>query len=458
MNAARSPELSTSTALEDFKTLLRFDTTNPPGNEMPAALWVMERLQSVGLTPELLVSEGRPNVVVRIEGDGTGGGPLLLAGHIDVVAVDREHWSFDPFAAVESAGYLYGRGTIDMKHMVIYCIYAVMRLAQTGRRPSRDIILAVVSDEEAGCTHGSKFLVDEYPEKVRATHMLGEFGGFSQDSRGLRFYPIQVAEKGVCQFHLRAKGSPGHGSIPIADNAVARLGRAVDLLGRTRLPRHPTRTVQASIRAMAAAQPAVVAAIFRQSLNPLVGDLILDRVLPDRSVADTLSACMRNTATPTMLRAGAQKNVIPSDAVATIDGRTLPGQTAEDLLREVRAVIGDGYETEIITWRPGRENTDVERDPMYRAICDNVRLSDPVGLPVPYMITGFTDAQQFGRLGMQCYGYAPVRYPEADNVKFARLIHGHDERIHVEGFRWGVTSFLQLLSTLTGCSLVDGWS
>lgn len=367
VNTSMEP-LNAAAAVNDLKTLLRFDTTNPPGNEQQAAQFIVERLASVGIDAEVLESAGRPNVVARIKGDGTGGGPLLLAGHIDVVAVDREHWLHDPFEATEADGYIWARGAIDMKYMVIYCMYAIMQVARSGRTPSRDIIFAAVSDEEAGCEHGSRFLVEQHPEKVRATHMLGEFGGFSQDSRGIRFYPIQVAEKGVCQFHLRASGQPGHGSIPIADNAVVHLGRAVARLGSTRLPRHRTATVEASIRAMAKPQPPVVAQIFRQVLQPVIGDLILDRVLPDRSVADTLSACMRNTATPTMLKAGAQKNVIPGGAQATIDGRTLPGQTQEQFLAEVRAVIGEGFDIDVFTWRPGRENTDFENDPVYRAI------------------------------------------------------------------------------------------
>jgi acetylornithine deacetylase/succinyl-diaminopimelate desuccinylase-like protein len=454
---AHDTALSAQTAVDDFKTLLRFDTTNPPGNEQEAAAFIVARLASVGIEAEVLESEGRPNVVARIKGDGTGGGPLLLAGHIDVVAVDREHWTHDPFEATEADGYIWARGAIDMKYMVIYCMYAIMQVARSGKVPSRDLIFAAVSDEEAGCEHGSRFLVDEHPEKVRATHMLGEFGGFSQDSRGLRFYPIQVAEKGVCQFHLSAKGQPGHGSIPIADNSVVHLGRAVAKLGTTKLPRHRTATVEASIRAMAAPQPPVVARIFRQVLKPIIGDIVLDKLLPDRSVADTLSACMRNTATPTMLNAGAQKNVIPGTARATIDGRTLPGQTQEQFLAEVRTVIGDGFDIDVFTWRPGRENTAFENDSVYQAICENVRATDPGGIPVPYMVTGFTDAQQFGRLGMNCYGYAPVRFPVEDEIKFARLIHGHNERIHVEGFRWGIGAFLRLIGNLLSVDTLSGW-
>jgi acetylornithine deacetylase/succinyl-diaminopimelate desuccinylase-like protein len=441
------------TVVEDLQSLVRFATVNPPGDEDAAAAWVVERLGSVGLDAEVLSSAGRPNVVARIQGDGSAGGPLLLTGHLDVVAVDHAHWTHDPFAGVIDQGYLWGRGTIDMKYMVVYCLHAMMALQASGRGLGRDVIFAAVSDEEAGCEHGSRFLVDRHPERVRATHMLGEFGGFSQDTGGVRYYPIQVGEKGVCQFRLRATGEPGHGSIPHRQNAVARLGRAVDRLGHTRLPRHRTAVVEDFVRSLAAGQQGAARALLPAILLDGVGDMLLDRLIPDVSVANTLHANLRHTAVPTMLQAGAQKNVIPSDAWATIDGRVLPGFGREAFLAEVEALIGRGYAYEILTWAPGRVNSDYRNDPVFQAICDNVRATDPQGVPVPYMLTGFTDAKEFGRLGMQCYGYAPVRFPAEDGIRFAKLVHGHNERIPLEGLRWGQHAFLRLIDRLTGGTL-----
>lgn len=444
------PSELSATALEDLRTLLRFDTTNPPGNEGPAAAFVAARLADAGLEPVTPESDGRPNVVARVAGDGSGGGPLLLAGHLDVVPVDRDQWDHDPFGAEIHDGYLFGRGAIDMKYMVVHCMTAISELARTGKRPTRDVIFAAVSDEEEGCRHGSRFLVEQHPDLVRADYMLGEFGGFSLDVKGVRYYPIQVAEKGACQFRLTATGAPGHGSVPHDDNALVKLAGAIHALGKTRLPMHRCRAVEAFLVAMAAAQAAPDRWALPLLANPALAPLILDKLVADRGLAATLAANLSNTVSPTGATAGKKINVIPGQASALFDGRLLPGQTAASFLAEVRAVIGDGFEVEVINEFEGRENTQVAGDPLYEAICANVKRTDPSGVPIPYMITGFTDAQYFGRLGARCFGYAPVRYPVEDQIRFNTLVHGHNERIHVDGFRWGVDAFVDLVLGFVG--------
>jgi acetylornithine deacetylase/succinyl-diaminopimelate desuccinylase-like protein len=334
--------------------------------------------------------------------------------------------------------------------MVTHCLHAMLLAAASGKRPTRDLIFAAVSDEEAGCTHGSRFLVDEHPELVRAEYMLGEFGGFSLDVNDVRYYPIQVAEKGVCQFRLTAHGEPGHGSIPHDENAVVRLAEAVAKLGRTRLPQKRTATVETFLQEMARHQKPPARQVLPLLLRPQLSDFVLRRLVPDRSTAHSMAANLSNTVSPTMLDAGAHRNVIPSSASAVLDGRLLPGQTRDDLFREVTDVIGPGFDFEVISYAEGRETLGFESDPLYRAIVDNVRATDPAGVPLPYMLTGFTDAREFGRLGMKCFGYAPVRFPAEDEIKFQKLVHGHDERIHVDGFLWGVSSFWRLIQTFTG--------
>lgn len=443
-------ERMTADAVEDLRTLIRFETVNPPGNEGPAAAWVVEKLRGAGLEPLVVESEGRPNVVARIRGTGEGGGPLLLAGHLDVVPVEREHWRCDPFGAEIHDGYLYGRGTVDMKHFVTMALHATMAAAKAGRPPSRDIIFAAVSDEEAGCTHGSKFLVEQHPDLVRAEAMLGEFGGYPVDQNGVRYYLIQVAEKGVCQFRLTATGDPGHGSVPHSNNAVVKLAAAIHTLGTNRLRQRNTPAVESFLRQMAAHQKGGPRVVLPLLLNPSLSTFVLNKVLPDKSTAAAMGAMLGNTVTPTMLDAGRVRNVIPGRASAILDGRLIPGQTKEDLFAEVEALIGPGFEYEPIVYAQGRANTNFESDPLYRAICDNVRATDPQGIPVPYMLTGFTDAQQFGRLGMQCWGYTPFRFPAADGIRFQTLVHGHNERIHVEGYRWGVAAFWKLIQKVAG--------
>ena len=430
-------------AFEDFRTLIRFKTVNPPGDEGPAADFVAQRLRDADIETTVVYSDGRPNVVGRLRGDGSGGGPLLLTGHLDVVPAEPEFWDVDPFEAVVKDGYLYGRGTVDMKNMVAMSLHVILALKKSGARLTRDVIVAFVSDEEEGCTHGSRFLVEQHPELVQADYMLGEIGGFNLDINNVRYYPIQVGEKGICQFKLTAHGDPGHGSMPRAENAVTRLAEAVAKLGRKRLPYHPTASVEANLRSIAKHQKPPTSTALPLVLKPWARDLMLDKVLLDKSLARTLGAILANTVSPTGLEAGFKINTIPGTASALFDGRVLPGQTSADLIAEVKAVIGEGYTFEILRETNGREDT--SDDPLYRAICENVRRHDPNGVPIPYLIPGFTDAQYFGRLGMRCYGYSPLRFPMEDNVKFSDLFHGHNERIHVEGFRWGLTALWDLV-------------
>ncbi len=438
--------------IEDLQTLLRFDTTNPPGDEGPAIEFLAGRLRDAGIEPTILESDGRPNLVARISGDGSGGGPLLLAGHVDVVPVDREQWTTDPFGGEIRDGYLYGRGAIDMKYMVAHCLTAMRAVKATGRTPTRDLIFAAVSDEEEGCRHGSRFLVEEHPDLVRADYMLGEFGGFSLDMKGVRYYPVQIAEKGACQFRLTVSGDPGHGSIPHDNNAVVRLSAALHALGTRRLPPHTCRSVELFFREMARHQGAPNKWVIPLLTNPLFASVILDKLMPDRSIVQTMAANLANTVSPTGLSAGKKLNVIPGEASALVDGRLVPGQTRDEFLGEIRDVIGEGFEIEVLNYFPGRENDDVAGDPLYEAICENVRQHDPNGVPLPYMVTGFTDAQYFGRIVGKCFGYAPVQFPAEDDIKFAKLVHGHDERIHVAGYEWGSNAFVDLVSTFVGVS------
>lgn len=430
-------------ALEDFRALLRFRTINPPGDEGPAAEFVAGRLRDAGIETTVVHSEGRPNVVARIRGDGTGGGPLLLASHLDVVPVEEEHWDLDPFGAEIKDGYLYGRGAIDMKNMAAMSLSIAQGLKASGANLTRDLIVAFVADEEEGCHHGSKFLVEQHPDLVRADAMIGEIGGFNLVVNGVRYYPIQVGEKGLCQIRLTAFGEPGHGSMPHDQNAVVLLAEAIAKIGRKRLPYHPVASVEANLRAIAKHQKSPVKEVLPLLLKPWLRDVMLDRVLPDKSLAKTLGALLANSVSPTVLDAGAKINTIPGSASVLLDGRLLPGQTDEDLIRELKDVIGEGFQFEVIQSTQGREST--MDDPLYHAICENVRRHDPQGIPIPSLVPGFTDAQYFGRLGMQCYGYSPVRFPDEDQIKFSDLFHGHNERIHVEGFLWGLRSLWDLV-------------
>lgn len=451
MTAAATESTGSAPALgpdaqEMCRALLRMDTTNPPGNERPAAHYLDDKLREVGYEPTILESApGRANLVCRHRGTGAAA-PLLLTAHLDVVEAYPEHWRYPPFSGDEAEGCLWGRGAIDMKNMAAMCAAIMRRLARDNTTLSRDVIFAAVADEEAGCDYGSRWLVEEHTDLVRAEYALGECGGFSLHLGTSTFYPVQVAEKGLCWVRARVRGEPGHGSMPREDNAVARLGEAVGRLGRTTLPPHPTRFVTDFLERIASRQPAMIRPLLRVLTHPRLLPQIL-RVFPDKSVARSMNAVLSNTASPTVLRGGSKVNVIPDHAEVQIDGRTLPGQTDADFLRELQAVMGSDVELEIIKSAPPTVTEPVE-SPLYDVIVREVERREPGATVVPYMIPGFTDAKYFSQMGARWYGFSPVKIEKGADIRFADMFHGHNERIPIAGLHWGtevlydvVTSF-----------------
>lgn len=427
-----------------LRRLVRFETVNPPGNEAPAVEYVAGVLREVGLEPRVIESApGRANLVCRIAGDGRKG-PLLLASHADVVEVERDSWSRDPFGGEIADGCVWGRGTIDMKGKTAMDIAAMIALVRSGRRPLRDVILAVVADEEAGCTHGSRFLVESHPELIEAEVCLNEVGGFSMDLLGVRYYPVQVAEKGVCWLRLTVRGEPGHGSVPRPNSAPVKLAQAIVKLGATRLPIHVTAESMQFVEALAASQPTPIALALRGLGLPYLASPILDYGIREPAQRSALDAILRNTVSPTVVRAGHKTNVIPGIATVELDGRTVPGQTCEDLIRELRSVLGEDIEVDILEdLEPVTTSSDT---PEYAALCATLRDHDPAGVPVPWLIPGFTDAKFYARLGARCYGFMPVKLPPG--MSFTTMFHGHDERVPVDGYRWGVRVYLDAVGRL----------
>jgi acetylornithine deacetylase/succinyl-diaminopimelate desuccinylase-like protein len=418
------------------QALLRMDTTNPPGNERLCAEYLAGTLAEVGYQPQLLEARpGRTNLVVRHRGTGALP-PLLLTAHLDVVEADPAKWRRPPFSGDEHEGCLWGRGAIDMKNMAAMCTAIMRRLARTRTVLARDVIFAAVADEEAGCDLGSRFLVEEHRALVEAEYAIGESGGFSLHLGDTTFYPVQVAEKGFCWVRARITGEPGHGSMPRANSAVTRLGEALAALGRARLPVHPTRYVAEFLDALRARQPALIQPLVRLVARPHLLARIT-RLVPNASAARSFSALLSNTASATVVRAGAKTNVIPGVAEFEIDGRTLPGQTDDDLLRELRAVLGPDVELEIIKSAPPTV-TEPVASPLFDIIKRQIEQREPGAVVIPYLIPGFTDAKYFSQTGARWYGFSPVKIERGSGIRFADMFHGHDERIPVAGLAWGV--------------------
>jgi acetylornithine deacetylase/succinyl-diaminopimelate desuccinylase-like protein len=417
------------------QALLRMDTTNPPGNEKRCADFLARELTEAGYQPALLEAEpDRTNLVVRHRGTGAKP-PLLLTAHLDVVEADPTKWRRPPFSGEEYEGCLWGRGAIDMKNMAAMCTAIMRRLAVTETVLARDVIFAAVADEEAGCDLGSRFLVEQHRALVEAEYAIGESGGFSLHLGNTTFYPIQVAEKGFCWVRARIVGEPGHGSMPRHDSAITRLGEALARLGRTSLPIHPTSHVSDFLDALRARQPALIQPLVRLVARPHLLARIA-RLVPGASIARSFSALLSNTAAATVVRAGSKTNVIPGIAEFEIDGRTLPGQTDDDLLRELREVLGPDVELEIMKSAPPIV-TEPVASPVFDIIKREVEAREPDAVVIPYLIPGFTDAKYFTQMGARWYGFSPVKIERGSGIRFADMFHGHDERIPVAGLAWG---------------------
>lgn len=447
-----------STCIELLRDLIRIPTVNHgtgeagDANETVACDRVAEHLRAAGVEPKIFEKKkGRGSLVARVKGTGEKP-PLLLNAHLDVVDADRSAWRRDPFGAEIHDGYIWGRGAIDMKHMAAMsaCVLALLaRHVKEGGRLERDVIFAAVADEEAGCALGSMYLCDEHADEVRAEYMLGEIGGFSLHLFGRTFYPIQVAEKGMCWVRATFRGTPGHGSMPDPESAVVKLARAIERLGRRRLPMHPTEVVQRFIEGMARELPNPQRQVLRRLTVPRVAGLILDHLVRDPDQRRSFGAMLSNTASPNVVRAGAKVNVIPGSASVEIDGRTLPGQSEAEFLAELRAALGEGplgREAEPPTLEVLRSLPPIEASsatPLFGHLAATIRRNDPTGHPLPYMIPGFTDAKAYSRLGTVCYGFSPVRFDPTHDISFSRMYHGHDERVPVDGLRWGLRTLYE---------------
>ncbi|TAM86934.1 MAG: M20/M25/M40 family metallo-hydrolase [Jatrophihabitans sp.] len=413
--------------------LIRFNTSNPTHPERPAAEWVAGKLDEVGVASRIIESEpGRASTVARIDGADPSRPPLLIHAHLDVVPAEPAEWSVNPFAGEIRDGYIWGRGAVDMKDMDAMVLALVRDWARSGRKPPRDIVLAFVADEEAGGRQGAHYLVDHHADLFAdCTEAISEVGGFSVSlDRQTRLYLIQTAEKGINWLRLKASGRPAHGSLLHPDNAVTRLAAAVSRIGAHEFPVVLTDTVRALVES--------IATVTGLDLDPERPEDWLPRL---GGMARMIGAALRNTANPTRLAAGYKENVIPSSATATVDCRYLPGQ-GDALLATIDELLGEGVEREAIVTDIAVETT--FDGALVDAMCAALRAEDPAGHPMPYLMSGGTDAKSFSLLGMRCFGFSPLLLPP--DLDFSALFHGIDERVPVEGLRFGVRVLDRFLS------------
>ncbi|MFI7010913.1 M20/M25/M40 family metallo-hydrolase [Streptomyces sp. NPDC050145] len=411
------------------RELIQIDTSNygdhsGPG-ERKAAEYVAEKLAEVGLEPKIFESHpGRASTVARIEGEDPSRPALLIHGHTDVVPANAADWTHHPFSGEVADGCVWGRGAVDMKDMDAMTLAVVRDRLRTGRKPPRDIVLAFLADEEAGGTWGARHLVDNHRDLFDGvTEAISEVGGFSFTvSEQRRLYLVQTAEKGMHWMKLTVAGTAGHGSMIHRDNAITELSEAVARLGRHQFPIRVTKTLRHFLDELGDA--------YGVELDPEDMETTVAKL---GGIAKLIGATFSNTANPTQLGAGYKVNVIPGEATAHVDGRFLPGYE-DEFLADLDRILGPNVRREDV-----HADKAVETDfdgALVEAMKSSIAAEDPIGKAIPYTLSGGTDAKSFVELGIRNFGFAPLQLPP--ELDFAGMFHGVDERVPVDGLKFGV--------------------
>ena len=419
-----------------LQAIIRFDTTNPPGNELPLARYLDTVLREEGIETTMFEpTENRAVLVGRIRGNGAKR-PVILLAHMDVVGVERQRWSVDPFAGEIRDGYLYGRGAIDDKGMLAANLMTMLllkrMLAGSGETLSRDVVFVATPDEEAGGEWGMGWLVKHHPEVLDAEFALNEGGRTRIIEGGQRYLAVQSAEKVSHIVTVTAHGSAGHAAIPLPDNAIWRLSRALETLSRYAEPVILTGITRQFFAQLAEIWPRDVekkAMIDLVSEDPVRAETGA-RVL---SAVPVFNAVLRNGISPTVLEGGKQFNVIPASAGAVLNVRTLPGHSIDKVVNRLRAVVLEPGVTIEITHRGEEAPASDPGSEMFGAIAETAHELDSRMAVVPYLSTGVTDSARLRRLGVQAYGVLPFPMLQADEER----MHGHDERVPIESLHFG---------------------
>jgi len=429
-------EVASRETLEHLQRMIRINTVNPPGNEIGVAKYLDSTLKATGIETHLFEpAPGRAAFVARLRGDGSAR-PVIIMGHMDVVGVERDKWSVDPFAGEVKDGYLYGRGAIDDKGMLAANLETMLLLKRhvldAGGKLSRDVIFVANSDEEAGGDFGMGWLVANHRELIDAEFALNE-GGRTRIVRGKPLYvAVQNTEKVPHTVTVTARGPGGHASVPLAGNAILRLGRALAAIGRHREPTYVNPTTRAFFGQLATVWPepaerrAMADVASRDSARVMRGARLL-------AATPVFDAVLRNGISATIVSGGIRSNVIPTEATATINIRTLPGQSIEAVVARLRRVVNDSLVQFAITDRGEDAPPSDFSSTMFRAIAESAKDLAPEMVTVPYLSTGATDSARLRQLGIQAFGVLPFPMSQDDEDR----MHGNDERIPLRSLDFG---------------------
>lgn len=431
--------MSTFSVAEITQKLIQFDTTNPPGNELACVQYVDQLLTGAGIETRLVAKDpARPNLIARLPGRGEAP-PLLMQGHVDVVTTEGQNWTHPPFDGLIKDGVLWGRGALDMKGGVAMMIASMLRAKAEGVEPAGDIILCVLADEENGGHYGARFLVNEHPalfDGVR--YAIGEFGGFALPLAGKTFYPIQIAEKVGLHLSAKLNGPAGHASGIFQETAMAKTGALLTQLDKLRMPTHLTPAVRLMVEGLVSGLDFPAKQVMGQLLRPGLTGPVLKLMGAQAALLEPL---FRHTINPTIIKGGNKSNVIPSEIDLTFDVRMLPGYSAEQFMTELRGELQTDARFE--TKGEGLPAPAAPDMGLFPILAEILKTADPDGIPIPFVLQAVTDARFFNRLGIQTYGFTPLRLSPEYNLQ--GLTHAADERVPVEALEFGQRAVFELI-------------
>lgn len=411
--------------------LIRIDTTNPPGNEIEAVRYLAGLFDKEGIGYEIVEPEsGRASIVARIKGDGTAR-PFLLMSHLDVVGVEPDKWQVPPFSGKIVESKLWGRGALDCKNTVALWLMILIAIQRSGWRPKRDLIFLGAADEETGGQFGAKWIVNNRYELVAAEAALNEGGGYCIELMGRTFYTFQTAEKGNLWLRITSRGEPGHASVPHGNNSVSHLIELVRNLQNLNMTFKATKTVRQMIQIIAHSHGFPRSLGMKQLLNPLLSNVIIDYVMQNKAVAASFKAMLRNTISPTVLKAGQKVNVIPSVAIAELDIRVLPGFDMQEILSRINGLVGNNFEIEVTDLVTPSES--VLDHPLASCIKQALYEKFPQAVAVPLPSPGSSDSGFFRDRGVVVYGFSPL-LPQEEIF----LAHTNNEKISLESIRFSL--------------------
>ena len=418
-----------------LQDLIKINTTNPPGNEQAAAKYILAILQKEGISAEELpVAPGRTSVVARLRSSAVAdpARALLLVAHMDVVGVDRTKWTVDPFAATIKDGYLYGRGAIDNKAMLVTNLVTFIALKRANARLNRDVIFLATDDEEQGGDASVKILIAKYWDKIAAGFALNEGGNVVLQNGKVQYVAVQASEKVAVNVTVVAHGTSGHASMPTKDNPVVHLSAAVAKIGGYVAPMHFTTIVRRYFEGLAPLEDDEISKWMR-SLDTADRGEHAQRVISDAN--PQWNSMLRDTISPTMLSAGVRANVIPAEARATLNVRLLPGDTIDALLNELNKLVNDPLVHLDVQPDAGLAAPPSSLENDFYADITKVAAEEFAGAPVlPYQSPWATDSAQLRLHNVQAYGLWP--FPLADED--LKRMHGEDERIPLASFVKGI--------------------